>query len=186
MTSTKQRLWTVDEYHRMAETGILGAEERVELIDGQIVPMSPKNPPHSAITQRASNYLREILTGLAFIRVQEPIHISLHSEPEPDVALVLIDPNDYDDHHPEPAEVFLVIEVADSTLKYDLKKKAATYAKAKIVEYWVVDVNNKRVFVKRNPGEKTYHRETVLERDATTSLLAFPDVNVSIERFFHR
>lgn len=183
MTQSPSRLWTVDEYHRMAETGILKAEERVELIEGQIVPMSPKKPPHSAITQRAANYLRETLTGLAYIRVQEPIHLSSHSEPEPDIAVVQIYPDDYNDHHPLPGEVFLVIEVADSTLAYDLRNKAAMYAKAKIVEYWVVDVNGQRVFVKRNPAG-AYQQETVLERDATIKLLAFPDVTVVFERFF--
>lgn len=186
MTSTRVRLWTVEEYHRMAETGILNPEERVELIEGQIVPMSPKNPPHSAITQRTNNYLKTLLEGLAMIRVQEPIHLDRHSEPEPDIAVVQIHPDDYDDHHPEPAEVFLVIEVADSTLKYDLENKAALYAKAQIAEYWVIDVNNQRVFVKRNPEGKAYQQETVLQEDATTSLLAFPDVTVSIKRFFHR
>lgn len=184
MTTTKPRLWSVEEYHRMADSGILGPEERVELIEGQIIPMAAKNPPHSAITKQTADYLREILAGVADIRIQEPVHLSSRSEPEPDIAIVRIDPRNYIDHHPLPVEVFLLIEVADRTLKFDCKTKAALYAKAGIADYWVIDVKEQQVFVFREPGTKTYQQETVWRKNAVLRLSAFPDILVLVENFF--
>ncbi len=107
MTQTRVRLWNVDEYHRMLETGIITADERVELIDGQVIPMSAKNPPHAATTLCASDYLKRwrsppqaSLAEVALIRVQDPIQLSQYSEPEPDIAVVRIDARKYIAHHP--------------------------------------------------------------------------------------
>jgi Uma2 family endonuclease len=91
MTATDIRLWTVNEYHRMTETGILDPDERVELIDGQIVSMSAKNPSHAATNLCAAEYLRNLLLGRALIRIQDPVTLSAISEPEPDIAVVQID-----------------------------------------------------------------------------------------------
>lgn len=92
MTVTDLRLWTVDEYRSMTETGILNPDERVELIDGQIISKSAKNPRHAATNLCAADYLRSLLAGLALIRIQDPIALSYNSEPEPDIAVVQIDP----------------------------------------------------------------------------------------------
>ncbi|HAA26424.1 MAG TPA: hypothetical protein DCE56_00515 [Cyanobacteria bacterium UBA8553] len=110
MTSTGVRLWTQDEYHRMTAAGILDPDERVELLEGQVISMAAKNPPHSATNLCAADYLRNLLTGKALIRVQDPIDLSVYSEPEPDIAVVQIDPRRYVDHHPTPAEIFLLDE----------------------------------------------------------------------------
>ena len=182
MTTT--RLFSVEEYHCMSDQGILGPEERTELIDGEIIVMAAKRPPHSAITKRTADYLRELLAGLADIRVQEPIHLNSHSEPEPDIAVVAINQRDYVDHHPTPSEIFLLIEVAETTLSHDCKRKATAYAKAKIADYWVIDVKNEQVFVFQAPGAKTYQQEAVFGKGENLVAIAFPEILLSVTRFF--
>lgn len=184
MTTTRLKLFTVDEYYQMSALGILPVDERTELLDGEILLMAAKNPPHSAITKTTADYLRELVSSLADIRVQEPVHLSWRSEPEPDIAVVRIDERNYIDHHPTPDEVFLVIEVADATLNFDRKRKAASYSKAKINDYWVIDVKDEQVFVFREPGAKTYQQQTVVSKGAVLNAIAFPDIQISVERFF--
>ena len=184
MTQTRVRLWNVDEYHRMFETGIITPEERVELIEGQVIPMSAKNPPHAATTLCASDYLKRLLAEVALVRVQDPIQLSQYSEPEPDIAVVRIDSRKYIDHHPAPNEVFLLIEVADTTLEADRKQKAPLYAKARIAEYWILDVNQHQVYVFREPDLAIYNQELILEENVSISLIAFPEIEVQISKLF--
>lgn len=184
MITTRQRLWTVEEYYQMAEAGILGPEERVELIEGHIIPMAAKNPPHSAITKHTADYLRDLVKGVADIRIQEPIHINSHSEPEPDIAVVRTAPRNYVDRHPTPEEVFLIIEVADSTLNFDRKNKAAIYAKAQIADYWVIDVRQKQIFVFREPTPIKYQHETVWDANTALVILQFPHIPILVKNFF--
>lgn len=184
MTTTRPKLFTVDEYYQMSALSILLADERTELLDGEILLMAAKNPPHSAITKTTADYLRELMRGLADIRVQEPVRLSLHSEPEPDIAVVQIDDRNYIDHHPNPNQVFLVIEVADATLNFDRKRKAASYSKAKIADYWVIDVKDEQVFVFREPGVKTYQQQTVVGKGGVLSAIAYPGIQILVERFF--
>ncbi len=181
---TKLHMWTVDDYHRMIATQILTTESKVELLEGQIIEMSPQLPPHAATTQRAWKYLNRILAGQADIRVQLPVTLRPNSEPEPDIAIVRIDPREYIGGHPTPDDIFLLIEVADSTLSRDRKKKSRTYAKAKIPEYWVLDVISLKVYVFREPGKDGYVQESVLEVDTTLLLVAFPEIEVEIKQLF--
>ncbi|MCF4970252.1 Uma2 family endonuclease [Nostoc sp. CMAA1605] len=184
MTQTKVRLWNVDEYHRMLETGIITANERVELIAGQVIPMSAKNPPHAATTLCASDYLKRLLAEVALVRVQDPVQLSQYSEPEPDIAIVRIEPRKYIDHHPTPNEVFLLIEVADTTLETDRRQKAPLYAQAGISEYWILDVNKFQVYVFREPSGGGYKQEFILGENATLSLIALPEIEVEISQLF--
>lgn len=184
MTTTDVRLWTVDEYHRMAVAGILSPDERVELIEGQIIPMSAKNPPHAATNLCAADYLRNLLSGRALIRIQDPISLSAYSEPEPDIAVVRVDSQRYLEHHPTADEIFLLVEVADTTLARDRKQKAPIYAKAKIADYWILDVNTRQVYVFREPRNEAYTQETILDQEATLSMLAFPEIEVQIDQLF--
>src|SRR6476469_6543099 len=130
-----QRRWTVNEYHRMLEAGILTAGDRVELLDGHIIEMVPQEPPHASTTSIVGNDFVVLFAGKAWVRQQLPITIAPNSEPEPDIAVVKHDPQRYRDRHPTPEDVYLLIEVADSTLNYDRTRKVKAYAKAKIREY---------------------------------------------------
>lgn len=184
MVSTKAKLWTVDDYHRMVETGILTEGDRVELLEGQIIEMNPQLPPHAATTQRAFRYLDRLLETVAYVRMQLPITLRPKSEPEPDIAVVRIDPNEYGDRHPAPDEIFLVIEVADSTLLSDRQQKAPIYAKAGIADYWILDVNSKQVHVFREPTQEGYQQETLLTANTVLAPVAFPDIRISLNQLF--
>lgn len=184
MTSTSVRLWSVDEYHHLIETGILTSDEKVELLEGQIIQMSPQCPPHAATTQFVSDYLRDLLSLRATIRVQLPITLPPNSEPEPDIAVVRIDSRKYFDHYPAPDEIFLLVEVAKTTLKSDRTIKVPTYAKANIPEYWILDVQERIVNIFREPVGETYQQEIILKEDATISIVTFPDINVCLSNLF--
>ena len=183
MTTTDLRLWTVDEYHRMIETGILTTEDKVELLEGRIIQMSAQRPPHAATTQRTSDYLKAQLMERAYVRMQLPITLST-SEPEPDVAIVRIDPAIYGDHHPTPDEILLLIEVAHTTLVTDREEKALIYARANIADYWILDIVGRRVYIFRNPSNDGYQSTTFLNQDAAIELLAFPEIEIPFSELF--
>lgn len=184
MSPTKAKLWTVDDYHRMIETGILTGNDRVELLEGQIIEMNPQLPPHAATTQRAFRYLDRLLETVAYVRMQLPVTLKPKSEPEPDIVVVRIDAHEYGDHHPTPDEIFLMIEVADSTLLGDRQQKALIYAKAGIADYWILDVNAKQVYVFREPTPNGYQQEAIVAANTVLAPVAFPDINISLNQLF--
>jgi Uma2 family endonuclease len=174
------RLWTVQEYHRMAETGILGEDERVELLEGKIIWMSAKGTAHCSAVGRTYKLLEKLLGNQAWISIQDPIALNQRSEPEPDIAVVKIDSLDYADHHPTPNEVYLIIEVADTSLKFDCETKGKAYAQAGITDYWVLDVLNRQLYVFREPNEDGYQSQVILAEDGTISPKQFPNVQIRI------
>jgi Uma2 family endonuclease len=171
--------WSVDDYHRMIEAGIL-RDRRVELLAGEIVEMSPETPIHYNTAKRGARYLEELLAGRADVRFNGPITL-LDSEPEPDIAIVRLPESTYNNRHPEPEDIFWVIEVAKTSLKKDLDLKGSIYATAEIQEYWVLDISTKRLIVFREPQNGQYVIEqTFLQGEVIP--LAFPDVRILIER----
>lgn len=185
MTSSSEstvRQWTREEYHRMLDAGILAEDDAVELLDGQIFAMSPQRPPHTTATKRTYDYLKSLLLDRADVRSQSPIALSPASEPEPDIAVVEIDVIEYSDRHPQPNEILLLIEVADSTLTRDLGEKARAYAQANVQDYWVVDVRERVVHVFRQPSGNTYQQKQKLSEGDVPSLLAFPDIDVALDQ----
>jgi Uma2 family endonuclease len=184
MTFTKPRSWTVDDYHRMITAGILTENDHVELLNGQIIEVSPQQPRHAATTQRTARYLDRLLEGIAYVRMQLPITLGPNSEPEPDIAVVSSDPGEYGDHHPTLDEIILIIEVSDSTLLRDRKEKALAYAKAGIKDYWVIDVCNRLVYVLRNPSSDSYQTETVFTANDSIAPLKLLNCTVSFTQFF--
>lgn len=183
-TELSLKRWTIDEYHRMIATGILTTDDKVELLEGQIIEMVPQDPPHASITSSFSNDLPVLFAGKAWVRSQLPITIPPDSEPEPDIAIVRIDASDYFDRHPHPEDIYLLIEVADSTLSKDRKQKARIYAKANVLEYWILDVKNQRVFVFRQPENEVYQSEQIVEATATLSTIAFPEIEIDLRILF--
>ncbi|MCG6136410.1 MAG: Uma2 family endonuclease [Nostoc sp. LLA-1] len=179
-TSLKLRLWTVEEYHRMAEAGIFGADERVELLEGNIIWMIAKGTAHRSAVGRTDYLLKNRLGNRAWVSIQDPVQLNERSEPEPDIAVVTVDPLDYADHHPTPSEVYLIIEVADSSLKLDCETKAKAYSQAGIKDYWVLDVTSRQLYIFREPSQESYQSKVVLGEDATISPLAFPDLQIMV------
>lgn len=175
------RLITTIEYHQMAEAGILAGDEQVELIAGQIIQKMPKGPAHSALCKRIEKLLENRLGNQVLVRLQDPIVVDTYSEPEPDIAVVHPQDNFYADHHPTPAEIFLVIEVSDTTLSRDLGIKADLYAAAGITDYWVLDVTDQQLHIFRDPSQAGYQRQLILRGQQSTSLLAFPGCHISVQ-----
>jgi Uma2 family endonuclease len=172
--------WTVAEYHRMSELGILDADGKTELIDGQILLMTAKGTPHVVALQLSANSLSEQLKSDALIRTQDPIQLDDFSEPEPDLVVVRGAILDYTEHHPYPEDIHLVVEIADSTLKQDSEVKDKLYAKAGISEYWVVDIKNRQVNIFRNPTPTGYANHLILREPNEFSPLAFPDIVLNL------
>src|SRR5438552_12280642 len=140
----RRRRFTVEEYHRMAEAGILSEDDRVELIEGEIVQMSPIGPRHSACVDRLNALFTSRLRRRAIVRVQNPIVLSRWTEPQPDLTLLRPRADFYAERHPGPADVLLAVEVAETSGVYDRGTKLALYARARIPEVWLVDVRGDR------------------------------------------
>ena len=156
--------FTLDEYHRMIETGILTEDDRVELINGEIIAMSPVNSSHAATVDRISNFLKEEISKSVIVRVQSPLQIPEHSEPEPDV--MLLEPRDdfYASAHPQPGDVYLLIEVADSSVRIDREVKLPLYASSEVLEVWIVNLADKQIEVFRSPSSGAYQQTDIVKR----------------------
>ena len=148
--------FTVDEYHRMGEAGVFHEDDRVELLDGQIVEMTPIGHDHAGCVNALNGLLAQLAAGRAVVSVQNPIILGQHSEPQPDLALLAPRADAYRRAHPRPDEVLLVIEVADTSLVYDRDEKLPLYAKAGIPEAWLVDLPGRAVHTCRDPGSDGY------------------------------
>lgn len=182
--TTTNRLFNIHEYHRMADCGIFHPEERVELIDGEIIKMAAKNPAHSSVTNAIQSYLEPLFKNTALIRTQDPIQLNDCSEPEPDIAVVRLDKRLYYDRHPTAADTYLIIEVADTSLKYDTTKKAAAYARSGIKDYWVVDAVERQIYFHAFPQDGEYSKVRIVTEPVVVGLELFPDIKISTRYFF--
>ena len=144
------RRFTVDEYHRMIQTGILTEDDRVELLEGWIVPKMPHNPPHASVLDQSQETLRNVLPPGWRLRIQSAI-TTPDSEPEPDIAVVQGPANRYRTRHPEPLDIGMLAEVSDSTLANDRGLKAQLYARAGIAVYWIINLVDNQVEVYTDP-----------------------------------
>jgi Uma2 family endonuclease len=181
LSPTNLKYWTVQDYHRMSDLGILDPNERTELIAGQIVLMTAKGTPHVLTLRILASVLENALGDRSvFVSTQDPIRLDNFSEPEPDLAIVKGTIFDYAEHHPVPEDIYLVIEVADSTLKQDCEVKDKLYARSSIAEYWVIDIKNRQVHLFRDPSPIGYTSQLILTETHSISPLAFPDIILSI------
>lgn len=180
------RLIRVEDYHRMAKLGILAEDEAIELINGQIFEKMPKGPAHSALCKRLEKLLEAQLGDRILVRLQDPIALDPYSEPEPDLAVVQPSPSFYADRHPQPAEVYLLIEVADSSIDRDLGTKADLYAAAKIQDYWVFNLPQQQIHVFRDPQPNGYQSQLILRGQQSVSLLAFPNCSIAVRSCFEQ
>ena len=181
--TTDLRPLSVQDYHRMVETGILAADERVELIEGQLYTIAAKGTAHSAAVTRIDRVLSRLLANQVLLRFQDPVQLNDFSEPEPDVAIVQPDPLDYETYHPKPENIFWLIEVADSTLQRDRDLKAPAYARSGIQEYWLLDVQERCLYVFREPNQAGYDSEQKLLEQGQIAPLAFPDCTIQVGEF---
>ena len=175
------QLWTADQYLALVDQGVLGPDDRVELLEGVIVSMAPQNVPHAAGVSRAVRALHRAVGDRAVVRPQLPLVLGRRSVPEPDAAVVAGCVADYDRAHPTTA--LLVVEVADSSLKQDRLTKRAIYAAAGIPEYWIVNLPQDCVEIRRGPepAARRYATTTIARRGDTIEAGSLPGVRVTVD-----
>jgi Uma2 family endonuclease len=175
--------WTVEDYHQIIESGILEGKS-VELLAGEIITISPEKPIHSSRIDTVADYLREILQGTAKVREAHPVTLdnsphSRASEPEPDIAVVRFEADNYANRHPYPQDIYWLIEVANNTLNKDLEDKSIIYAQNGIPECWVIDLPHNKLWVLTQPEQNGYasKQEIVL---GEINPVSFPDISIEV------
>ena len=176
-----RRRFTVDEYYRMAEAGILHEDDRVELIEGEVVEMAPIGSRHAARVTGLNSLFSQRVLPRALVSIQNPIHLDQHSEPQPDVTLLRPQPDFYASAHPTPQDILLVVEVSDSSTQYDREVKMPLYARHGIQEAWLVSLDEEVVEVYRNPGSQGYQHKQQLRRGDHISIEAFPEIDLLVD-----
>jgi Uma2 family endonuclease len=171
---------TVDQFHRMGEVGILPPENRIELLDGEMINMAPIGSRHADTVNRLAAAFLRIVADAAVVSIQNPVQLSSLDEPQPDLTVLRQKPEGYRDALPTAADVLLLVEVSDTTLQYDREEKLPLYAKHGVAEVWIMDVAGKRLEVYRDPVSAQYRLK--LERTArdTISPLAYPAIQLDL------
>ncbi|MCT7987041.1 Uma2 family endonuclease [Laspinema olomoucense] len=174
--------FTVDEYRKMAEMGVLKEGDRVELIRGEIIEMSPIGTRHAACVRRLNLLFSEKLGKRALCDTQNPIQLGNNSQPQPDVTLLQPRDDFYATQHPQPADIFLVVEVADTTLEGDRSIKIPLYAEHDITEVWLVNLPENCLEVYRQPTPTGYQIVSKFYPGDTLSLQTFPDISINVNQ----
>ena len=175
-----RRRFTLDEYHRMAEAGILDEDDRVELIRGEIVQMAPIGRRHASCVARLMHLLSGRLHGRVVLWPQNPLVIVPDSEPQPDIVLLDWRDDFYVSALPGPTDVALLIEVAESSLRYDRHVRTVLYAQGGVRDYWIIDLEADAVETHREPRATGFERIERFARGATLAPLAFPDLPFAV------
>ncbi|MBB4080832.1 Uma2 family endonuclease [Lewinella aquimaris] len=173
--------WTVDRYHKMVEAGFLDENDRVELLFGKLIDMSPVGIDHRRVVNKIMRLFTQRFPASAYyVDVQNPVTLLDDSEPEPDVYVAIGPADRYKDHHPFPQDLLLVIEVSDSTIRFDRTAKMLVYAMAAIQEYWIVNIYEKQIerFTEPRPAEGNYAKQEIFKAGETFTSLHLGDFAV--------
>jgi Uma2 family endonuclease len=189
MTAVTAKRFSIAEYHRLGELGFFAPDDRVELIRGEIIIMSAKGRLHSVCNSLLVEELIILLARRARVRGQEPIILTDDSEPEPDVVIARNRSDNYLSSHPEPADILLVIEVADSTLKYDRTTKLPLYAETGIPHYWIFNLVDHQLEMHSEPyrkqnGSFSYQLQRVVLPTQTVVIPGFPEFSLDLSAVF--
>jgi Uma2 family endonuclease len=177
----KKRLFNVDEYHQMISAGILKEDDRVELIDGEIISMPPIGPWHASEADRlTANFYFKFGSNI-IVRVQSPVQLNDFTEPQPDIAILKPNPDFYVKGHPKSEDILLLIEIADTTIDYDRNKKIPNYAKSNIIETWLIDKEKNRIEAHREPNNGIYQQIRIFLRGQQINSISFPDTYFSVD-----
>lgn len=177
----KRRLFTLEEYHRLGEVGVFREKERLELIEGDIVEMSPIGRVHAGTVDRIARAFFRRVGERAGVRIQGPVTFAdLVSEVQPDVTLLVPRSDFYTGGHPGASDVILVVEVMDSTVTYDRGVKLRLYARAGVAEVWLANVNTQRIEGYRRPGAEGYAESRVFQLEESIAIQAFPDAAFTV------
>lgn len=176
-----RKQFTTAEYHRMIEAGILTEDDRLELLEGEIIKMAAIGPRHAMCVNTLAALLITKLKKSVIVGIQSPIELSDSSEPEPDISIVRKRADRYADKHPTPDDIFLVIEVADSTVETDRRCKIPAYARAGIPEVWLVDLNNDRIEIHTQPDQGFYREVRVVTRKQRVASKSVPALTLKAD-----
>jgi Uma2 family endonuclease len=176
-----KRWFTVDEYYRMAQAGILTENDRVELIEGEVIEMSPIGSRHAACVKRLNTLLNRLAGEQMIVSVQDPIYIDEFSEPEPDVALLQFRKDFYVGSHPTASNVLLIIEVADTSVEYERKKKLPLYAQAGIPEVWLAILPEDRFEIHTQPLNGKYQSVIIVRRGESIKAQTIADLSIPVD-----
>jgi Uma2 family endonuclease len=171
---------TVDEYHRMAEVGLLAPDARVQLIEGEIIDMPPPGSRHASVVDQLMLLFVRAVAGRAIVRVQGPVRLDRMSEPQPDLSLLTPRADHYRESHPTGLDTLLVVEVSDSALRYDRDVKLPLYARHGVPEVWIVDLQNGCVHFHRELADCRYHEASSTTAPGLAPIEALPDVTVDL------
>lgn len=171
---------TVDEYYDMARTGLIAPDARVELIEGEVVRMAPIGDRHGGAVEELDELLHRAVAGRARVRCQMPMRLGDYSEPEPDFVVMRLRTGRDDRAHPSAADVFLVVEISDSTLRYDLDVKVPLYARHGVPEVWVIDLKHHRFHRYRSPARDSYQDVTSASDSSLTPIPGITGVSVDL------
>lgn len=174
-----RRRFTVHEYHKMAEAGILHEDDRIELIDGELVEMTAIGTRHFSCVNRLTHLLVGKVGDDATVSVQNPVRLNEYAEPQPDVALIRA--RDYKESLPTPEDVLVLIEVSDTTLAYDRGLKLSRYAQAGIPEVWIVDLGGEKIEHHTGPSGDLYRHVELVRRDETIKSVALSGMDVRVD-----
>lgn len=177
-----RKKFTVDQYHQMIETGVFTDRDRVELLQGEIIEMSPIGRQHAACVDRLTELLVRELGSRAIVRVQNPIQLSDKSEPQPDFAILRRRSDFYSEGHPQADDIFALIEVSDTTVEFDRTIKVPLYAQNLITEVWMLDLKADAVQIYREPSTAGYQQLQTFRRGQSVSFQALPDIQFQVEQ----
>ncbi len=176
--------FTVDEYEEMIQFGIIDESHRVEFIRGEVLDKMSIGDPHAACVKGLNRWFGKHLPDVVLLGIQDPIRLT-DSRPEPDVSLLVPRDDLYVSSAPQPADIYLLIEVADSSIDFDRDIKGPLYAENGIREYWIVNLNDRTLEVYRQPGPAGYAEVRVLQRGDRTDLTTFPNLSLDVDSLFH-
>ena len=175
-----RRLFTVEEYHRMGEGGILAVNEHLELIEGEILKRSPITSRHAACVMRSNATFSNVLGDFAIISVHNPVVLNEFSEPEPDLAILKRRDDFYSQFHPGPADIFLVIEIAETSVAYEREVKLPVYASSGVQEVWLADIPAETVTAHTEPANGVYRAVRSYQRGDSITPVHFPDLSIEV------
>jgi Uma2 family endonuclease len=186
MPVQSEHRFSVEDYYRMAESGVLKPGARVELLGGKIIDMSPIGPYHGGLVNRLVRIFTKLSKGRWIVSAQNPLRLDDQSEPEPDLLLLKPSPDDYTRRHPQPEDVSLLIEVSEATLLYDRNEKLPAYARAGIAEVWIVNLVDLAVEVYHEPNFTGYSWKALLRAGQSAAPQAFPDAAADVAELLRR
>jgi Uma2 family endonuclease len=176
----ERKRFTVTEFQRMVETGILEEGSPYELLNGEIIHMATIGSKHAAKVDRISTFLNRKINDAIIVRVQNPIELGAFSQPEPDIAILRWQDDFYESGHPTAQDIYLLIEVSDTTLDYDRSTKLPIYAESGIAEYWIVNLPDNQVEVHRNPSGNAYQSIQTFTKDQTLTVELLPEITIAV------